>query len=408
MINNPWKTDNWFVSPWNYAKEVRNCLNFPPKIKVHDITLRDGEQQAGIEFTLEDKIRIAEGLAEVGVHRIEAGLPAVSSSDEAAIKEIVKRNLGPDIFAFSRCMIEDVKRAIDCGVSGVVMEIPSSEHIIEKAYQWRLERAIELSIESTNYAHQHGIYVVFFPIDSTRAELDWYLDLIHKVSVEGHMDALGLVDTFGVCSPPAATLMTQRAKTRLNKPLETHFHNDFGLAVANTLASLAAGAEVMHTTVLGIGERAGNTSFEETAMALRLLYGIDLGLNYENLSSLSKLVEKLSGQAVPSNKPIVGDLLFHIESGIIASWYKNCGQKEALELFPFSWSMVGQSPPEIVIGKGSGIDSIEKWLDELGFETNPEKSKEILTEVKLASMQKKGLLNRDEFTEIATRFLGKI
>jgi isopropylmalate/homocitrate/citramalate synthase len=343
-------------------------------------------------------------LAEVGVHRIEAGLPAVSPDDEAAIREIVKRELGPEIFAFSRCMIEDVKRAVDCGVSGVVMEIPSSEHIIEKAYHWNLEKAIDLSIESTNYAHQQGLYVVFFPIDSTRAELNWYIDLIYKVATEGHMDALALVDTFGVCSPHAASLMTCRAKTRFDKPLETHFHNDFGLGVANTLASLAAGAEVMHTTVLGIGERAGNTSFEETALALRILYSLDLGLNYEKITPLAKLVQNLSGQAVPSNKPIVGDRLFHIESGIIASWYKNCGLEEALELFPFKWSMVGQSPAEVVIGKGSGVDSIEMWLAEMGFETNLEKSQEILAEVKNMSMRKKMLLNRDEFSKLVIRY----
>ena len=112
MSSQPWKTDNWFVSPWNFAPEVRQEFKFAPKIKVHDITLRDGEQQAGIEFNKDDKIAIAEALAEAGVHRIEAGMPAVSPSDEAAIREIVKRNLGPEIFAFSRCMVEDVKREL--------------------------------------------------------------------------------------------------------------------------------------------------------------------------------------------------------------------------------------------------------------------------------------------------------
>src|SRR5215510_1447148 len=132
----PWKTDNWFVSQWNYANEVRKDFKFAKQIKIHDITLRDGEQQTGVILNKDDKIRIAEGLAEAGVHRIEAGMPVVSPSDQAAIKEIVKRNLGPQIFAFSRCMVDDVKRAVDCGVSGVVMEVPSSQHIIQYAYQW--------------------------------------------------------------------------------------------------------------------------------------------------------------------------------------------------------------------------------------------------------------------------------
>src|SRR3990167_290971 len=127
MANTPWKSKNWYVSQWNYENEVTKDFKFAKNIKVHDITLRDGEQQTGIIMTKDDKIRIAEGLAEAGVHRIEAGMPIVSPSDAEAIKEIVKRNLGPQIFAFSRCMKEDVQRAIDTGVNGVVMEIPSSQ-----------------------------------------------------------------------------------------------------------------------------------------------------------------------------------------------------------------------------------------------------------------------------------------
>jgi len=177
MAKEPWKNDKWFVSPWNFNKEITTQLHFPKQIKIHDITLRDGEQQTGVIFTKDDKIKIAEKLAEAGVHRIEAGMPVVSPSDDAAIKEIVKRNLGPQIFAFSRCMVEDVKRVVDCGVNGIVMEVPSSEHIIQYAYKWKLEKAIELSIESTAYAHSQGLEVVFFPIDFSRAEMNLVLVL---------------------------------------------------------------------------------------------------------------------------------------------------------------------------------------------------------------------------------------
>ncbi|MBV8732321.1 MAG: pyruvate carboxyltransferase, partial [Acidobacteriia bacterium] len=235
MPQQPWKTDQWFVSPWNFDNAVRSEFHFPQSIQIHDITLRDGEQQTGVIFTKDDKIRIAEGLAEAGVHRIEAGMPVVSPSETAAIKEIVKRNLGPRIFAFSRCMVDDVKRAVDCGVSGVVMEVPSSQHIIQYAYQWPLERAIQLSIESTAYAHEQGLEVVFFPIDFTRADMTWVLDLILRVANEGHMDALALVDTFGVVSPHAMQYLVRQVKARVNKRLEAHFHMDFGMGVANTI-----------------------------------------------------------------------------------------------------------------------------------------------------------------------------
>jgi hypothetical protein len=124
----PWHTDRWFTSPWNHDPQVTEQLAFAPDLEIHDVTLRDGEQQAGVVFTADEKLRIAETLAAAGVHRIEAGLPAVSPEDEKAVRSIVKANLPSKIYAFSRCVIDDVKRAADCGVDGVVMEIPSSRH----------------------------------------------------------------------------------------------------------------------------------------------------------------------------------------------------------------------------------------------------------------------------------------
>jgi isopropylmalate/homocitrate/citramalate synthase len=406
MAKQPWKTDNWFVSPWNFADEVRKEFKFAPQIKVHDITLRDGEQQAGIEFNKDDKIAIAEALAEAGVHRIEAGMPAVSPSDEAAIKEIVKRNLGPQIFAFSRCMVDDVKRAIDTGVKGVVMEVPSSQHIIEKAYRWPLEKAIETSVKSTAYAHENGLEVVFFPIDFTRSDITWVLDLITRVATEGHMDALALVDTFGVTSPHAMQYLVRHVKARIDKRLEAHFHMDFAMGVANTIMALAEGVEVMHTTVLGIGERAGNTPMEETVMALRTMYGIDIGIDYSKLTKLAKIVQKRSGIAVPWNKPVVGDMLYNVESGIITSWLKNCGHEDATEVFPYRWEFVGQKPAEPVMGKGSGLDSVKVWLEEEKMSATEDQVAKILAVVKSVSLEHKRLLTKAEFREIAEDVIG--
>jgi isopropylmalate/homocitrate/citramalate synthase len=400
MPKEPWKTNNWFVSPWNFNDAVREGLHFPKQVKIHDITLRDGEQQTGIIFTKDDKIRIAEALAEAGVHRIEAGMPVVSPSDTAAIKEIVKRNLGPQIFAFSRCMVDDVKRAVDCGVSGIVMEVPSSEHIIKYAYQWPLEKAIDLSIESTRFAHEQGLEVVFFPIDFTRAEMKWVLDLILRVANEGHMDALALVDTFGVLAPHSIQYLVRQVKARISKRLEAHFHMDYGMGVANTIMALAEGVEVVHSTVLGIGERAGNTPMEETVMALLTLYGVDTGIKYEKLTKLAHLVKELSGQAVPSNKPVVGEQLFQIESGIIASWFQNCGNEHATELFPYRWDVVGQAPAKVVYGKGSGIDSIKAGLRNLGVQFTEEEAMSVVSAVKDFSLRHKRLLTEKEFRSV--------
>ncbi len=406
MSVQPWKSDNWFVSPWNFADEVRAPFRFADQIQIHDITLRDGEQQTGVVFTKDDKVRIAEALAEAGIHRIEAGMPAVSSADEAAIREIVKRDLGPEIYAFSRCMIDDVKRALDCGVTGVVTEIPASEHLIEYAYQWPLDKAIDLSITATNFAHEQGLKVVFFLIDFTRSDINWVLDLVTRVAEEGHMDSLALVDTFGVVSPHAMPYFVKHVQARIDKPLEAHFHQDFGTGVANTLIALAEGVEVAHTTVLGIGERAGNAPLEELVVALRTMYGVDVGIDYSKLYGLAKLVEELSGHRVPTNKPIVGDQLYQIESGIVTSWLRNVGDEHVTEVFPVHWDMVGQQPGGSALGKGSGIDSVKIWSEQIGVELSDDEAMAVLLNVKQFALEKKRLLNQDDFRRIVELTIG--
>jgi isopropylmalate/homocitrate/citramalate synthase len=159
----PWKTGHRFTSPWNHDAETTAGHPLSEPVMIHDVTLRDGEQQSRVEFTADEKVRIAEVLSEAGVHRIEAGLPAVSASDTLAVQRIAVLGLPSEIYAFSRCMVDDVKLAIDCGVSGVVMEVSSSRHLIELGYRWSVERAIALSVESTNFAHENGLKVSFFP-----------------------------------------------------------------------------------------------------------------------------------------------------------------------------------------------------------------------------------------------------
>lgn len=396
----PWHTDRWFVSPWNYLEDTTREFAFPKQVRFHDVCLRDGEQQAGVEFTPREKVRLATMLAEAGVHRIEAGMPAVSKYDAQAIREIVKLKLPAEIFAFSRCMVEDVKRAVDTGVKGIVMEIPSSEHIIQYAYKWSLDRALDLSIEATRYAKSQGLYTVFFPIDASRAEMGWYLKIIERVATEGHMDALALVDTFGVLSPHAVGYFVRQTRARIKKPLETHFHMDFGMGVANTIIALASGAEVVHSTISGIGERAGNVPTEDTVLSLLTMYGVDTGIKTEKLTKLSRYVRKIAKVAMPSNRQIVGDTVYDIESGIIASWFKNAGPEHLLEVFPVHWSLVGQRPARVVLGKNSGIDSIRMHLERLRVKATDDQVNELVLRVKAASLKKKGLVDDKEFRKM--------
>ncbi len=406
-MSTPWLTDKYFVSPLNYLEEVRKEFKLPKTIKIHDITLRDGEQETGVALRKDEKIRIAEKLAEAGVHRIEAGMPAVSKQDEGAIREIVKRNLGPEIFAFSRCVVDDVKLAVDCGVKGIVIEIPSSEHIIEYAYQWPLSKAIDLSVKATRLAHEQGLYVVFFTIDATRANFEWLFQIIGKVAEEGHMDALTLVDTMGVASVPAIRYYVRCIKERIRKPLEAHFHNDFGLANANSLTAVEEGAEVIHSTVLGIGERAGQASTEQIALALQLLYGYDTGVHLDKLYELCRLVADLTGHLVPGNQPVAGSDVYHLESGIPSAWWLKVKDTRPTEVFAILPSLVGRQNPELVIGKKSGLDSVAFWASKLGLQVSPEEIARLTVLVKDKAMEKKGLLSDDEFRELAAKAVQK-
>ena len=401
--------DKWFLPDWNGFDEVTQALRFADRVEIHDITLRDGEQQAGIEFTREEKVDIAKRLARAGVQRIEAGMPAVSPSDEAAIRDIVELDLPSRIFAFARCMVSDVELAASCGVEGIVVEIPSSDHLVKHAYGWPMERAIKSSIEATLAAKEAGLYTVFFPIDSSRAEMGWYLDLIEQVATEGHMDALAVVDTYGGISPHAVPFWIGKLRERLgDTPLELHFHDDFGMAVANTIIGLAAGANCAHTTVTGIGERAGNCALEELVLALRLMYGVDLGIDTQQFAELSRAVCGYAEHTIPSNRAVVGSRLFTIESGIVAGFMKRCGATMPTELFPYHWDVVGHEPPEVVLGKGSGLPSIELWLEKLGLEADESERDELLRLVKERSLAEKRVLREDEFLQLYEQVRGSV
>jgi len=405
-MNTPWKTDRWFTSPWNWLPEVRAAFNFPHTVKIHDVTLRDGEQQTGVVFRRHEKVAIARKLAEAGVHRIEAGMPAVSSEDEAAIKDIVALGLPSEIFSFARCLPADVKLAKDCGVTGIITEIPSSDHIIRNAYGKTMQWAIEASIETTLAAKEAGLYTVFFTIDSTRADLDRYMDLVERVATEGHMDALTVADSFGGCTPQAVAHVVAKLKARFRQPIEIHCHEDFGLGVANTIAALAAGASVAHVTVSAIGERAGNVPLEDTVMALLCLYGVDVGVKTEKFYELSKLVQQMAGFSLPPNRPIVGDWLYRIESGIVTMFHRRSRNVEPLEYIPFRAELAGRPGVEIALGKGSGLANIEEHLEQRGLKATPEQANELLARVKQQAIDKKGLLEAPEFEELIRQVLG--
>ena len=385
--------------------EVRKGYNFARKLKIHDVTLRDGEQQTAVVFRREEKVAIARQLDALGIHRIEAGMPAVSEQDKAAIQDIAALGLKAEVLAFARCIPDEIKVVKACGCKGVIIEIPASDHMIKNAYGWTVERAMKASIETTLAAKEAGLYTVFFTIDATRTELNRFLDIVEQVATEGHMDALTMADTVGVCTPDAIYHVVKKVIDRLKKPVEIHCHQDFGLGVANTISALAAGASVAHTTITGLGERAGNVPMEDVVMSLLCLYGV--GIHTEKFCEVSRFVLDLAKVSVPPNRPIVGDKLYEVESGIIAGWIRLARKEHPLEFVPFAADLVGQKPVSIVLGKNSGPPSIEEWCEKLGVTATDQQRMAMLQQVKAKSFEKKDLLTAEEFRAIVERVLQK-
>ena len=225
--------------------------------------------------------------------------------------------------------------------------------------------------------------------------------LLARVAADGHLDALGLVDTFGVLTPHAVERFVRVSRERLNVPLETHFHMDYGFGVANSLIAAAAGADVIQTTVAGLGERAGNTPLEETVVALRTLYDRDIGIRTEAMAPLARLVTDIAGVDQPSNRSVSGSRLFDVESGIISTWVRNVRDTDLTEAFPYLPGLVGQDGPRLVLVKGSGIDNISEALERRGLDATKEQSAEILRRVKHQSLADRGLLDDGEIRSIA-------
>ena len=407
-MQEPWKTDKWFISPWNYLPEVTKNYTFPKNIKIHDVTLRDGEQQTAVVFRREEKVAIAKKLDALGTHRIEAGMPAVSAPDKAAIADIAALGLKAEIFGFARCIPAEIKVIKECGCKGVVIEIPASDHMIKHGYGWPIERAMKASIETTLAAKEAGLYTVFFTIDATRTELTRFLDIVEQVATDGHMDALTIADTMGGTTPDAISYVVKKVIDRVKKPVEIHCHQDFGLGVANSIAALAAGASVAHTTITGLGERAGNVPMEDVVMSLLCLYGKDIGIKTEHFVAVSKFVLELAKVTIPPNRPIVGDKLYEVESGIIAGWIRLARKEHPLEYIPFAPELVGQKPVSIVLGKNSGPPSIDEWCEKLGITATDDEKVAMLQQVKVKSFEKKDLLTPDEFSAIVDRVVQKV
>ncbi len=358
-------------------------------IKVLDTTLRDGEQTPGVSLTTNEKLRIANKLDEIGVDYIEAGSAITSSGERESIKEITSNDFNAEILSFSRPLTVDIDYCIECDVDGVNLVVPTSDLHIKDKLKTNREDLIELSNNAVDYCKDHGLIVELSAEDASRSDVD-FLKTVYLNAIDHGADRVCVCDTVGILTPDTSFDLFNKLND-ISVPIACHCHNDFGLAVANTLSAIKGGACEIHTTINGIGERAGNTSFEETVVSIdRLLPQFSTNVKINEIYDISKLVARLTGVYIQPNKAIVGENAFAHESGIHSDGIiKNSATYE-----PMTPELVGRKR-KFVIGKHMGTHGLNSRLKELGLDVDDNQLQQICDNIKVLADKGKTVTDVD-------------
>ncbi len=360
------------------------------EVIIDDTTLRDGEQTAGVVFSLEEKKRIAKLLDETGIGELECGIPAMGKEEQASVKALVDLGLNARLLTWNRAVVSDIQASIDSGVSAVDISLSVSDiHIDKKLCKSRRWVKEQLKV-ALGFAKENNLYVSIGGEDASRADLDFLVELM-TVARDMGADRFRFCDTLGILDPFTTYDKISYLASRSDLDLEVHTHNDLGMATANAIAGIRAGARFVNTTVNGLGERAGNAALEEVVMALKHACNVDLQVDTRRFVELSKLVGQASCRPVPEWKAVVGEKVFSHESGIHADGVlKDPGNYEG-----FDPVEVGLSR-HMVIGKHSGKHGLQDRLRSLGIDLAPLALDAFLTKVrKIAQWQKHSLSDQD-------------
>jgi len=363
-------------SPYNFANFKAPSLD---EYIIHDSTLREGEQTPGVIFSIEDKLKIAKKLDEVGIQQIEAGFPAASEKQRKCIESLVDLNLDAQLSAFARAKKEDIDVVADVGADGIVVSLSISPyHRKYKFHDMSKETYLEKLADTISYAESYGLFVIYSAEDTTRENDLNFLKKAYKTAEEAGADRARVVDTLGCASPNGMAFLVKEIGSVLDIPIEVHCHNDLGLALANSLASVEAGASTVSTSVNGLGERAGITVTEEIIPALHILFGAS-PFEMTQLTALSKLVEELSGVKMPPHKPLTGENVNAHSSGI--HQHGVLVNPTTYEFYPPR--LMGQKR-KIYIDELGGRHGIMYVAKELGLEISEETARKVLERVKTA------------------------
>jgi len=372
------------------------------KVRIFDTTLRDGEQTIGVSLSPDQKLSIAKKLDALGVDAIEAGFPVISDGELEGVKMITAEGLSCEIAGLTRTIKADIDAAVDAGLNYIHTFIATSDIHLEHKLQMSREQALEKAIEAVEYGKSRGLQVEFSAEDATRTDREFLKKVFGEVAKAG-ADRVNIPDTVGYCTPEYMAELTRDTIDATKLPVSVHCHNDFGLAVANALSGIHAGAACAHVTINGIGERAGNASLEELSMALQCLpyeQKYETNIKSELIYETSRYVSKIAGIKVQPNKAIVGDNAFGHESGIHTHGVLN----NPLTYEPISPELVGRKR-RLHVGKHAGIHGMNAMLAEFGVQPNEEQSQQILDKIKILGDQGKQISDV-ELLSIASDILG--
>ncbi|MFD1562742.1 LeuA family protein [Haloarchaeobius amylolyticus] len=345
--------------------------------RVFDTTLRDGEQSPGTSFSYDDKRQIASILDEMGTHVIEAGFPVNSDAEFEAVRDIASATSSTTC-GLARVVDKDIEAALDSGVEMVHTFVSTSDVQIEDSMHATREEVVERAVESVERITEAGATCMFSPMDATRTDEQFLIEVIEAVTEAG-TDWINIPDTTGVATPTRFKAMIEKVLAHTDARVDVHAHDDFGLATANALAGIEAGASQAQVSVNSIGERAGNAAYEEFVMAVESLYQTDTGIDTTRITELSEIVEEKSGMPTPGNKPVVGDNAFSHESGIHAAGViENSDTFEPGVMTP---EMIG-AERKLVMGKHTGTHSVRERLVECGFDPTDEQVRAVTRRVK--------------------------
>jgi len=407
-LDAPYFTKDKWVSPYYYAPDVQSEVSPPKKVLIHDVTLRDGEQAPRIAFTPDEKILIALELEKLGVHSIEPGLPA-TDEDRQVIKQLMGMGLKAKIVPLCRVKVEDVKACADLKPDGVLLEIAINPYLLRDVYKKTPEGLIDEVAEYAAEFRKQGRYVEFMGWDAFRVPAEYPERFFKKFVEKVDVDRITVADTFGMSHPFSMFKFIRKMRQWTGKPIGLHIHNDFGLATANSVMAISAGADMVHSSVNGIGERTGNVATEEISFALQHLFNIDCGIDLKHLANVSEVVAEISKVERARNKAVVGPGIFEVESGIIVHIIDNLSRSEVgrYGMHPYRPATVGREDLQIVAGRGTGHHSVRIFLENRGIEPNEDLIERITARIKEAALVLKNALPKSFLDQIIEEEVGR-